>query len=103
MVTAINVQSEVGGNLAQILETIGTTIRERVKIKGEVRVLTAQGTMSAYVISFLPFGIAIAIYLINRPYIEGVLHGKWLFIPICAVLMIVSGYFTMMKMIEIEV
>ncbi|MBI3968879.1 MAG: type II secretion system F family protein [Chloroflexi bacterium] len=103
MVTAINVQSEVGGNLAQILETIGMTIRERVRIKGEVKVLTAQGTMSGYVISFLPVGIALAIYMINRPYIEGVLSGKWLVIPICAGLMIVSGYFTMMKMIEIEV
>ena len=54
LITAINVQHEVGGNLSEILDSIGFTIRERVRILGEVRALTAQGMMSGYVISFLP-------------------------------------------------
>ena len=51
VVTAINVQREVGGNLAEILDVISFTIRERVRIKGEIRTLTAQGRYSGYVIS----------------------------------------------------
>lgn len=54
VVTAVNIQREVGGNLAEILETIGHTIRERIKLKGEIRVLTAQGRMTGYLISGLP-------------------------------------------------
>src|SRR5258707_13624778 len=54
VVTAVNIQREVGGNLAEILETISHTIRERVKLKGEIRVLTSQGRMTGYLISGLP-------------------------------------------------
>jgi tight adherence protein B len=57
-VTAVNIQREVGGNLAEILEVISHTIRERIKLKGEIRVLTAQGRMTGYLISFLPIGLA---------------------------------------------
>ena len=54
LVTAINIQHEVGGNLAQILTTIGHTIRERVRIKGEIRVLIAQVQISGYIITAMP-------------------------------------------------
>jgi tight adherence protein B len=50
-VTAIKVQQEVGGNLAEVLDTISFTIRERVRIKGEIRALTAQARASGYVVS----------------------------------------------------
>lgn len=104
MVTAINVQMEVGGNLAQILETIGNTIRERVRIKGEVKVLTAQQSLSGCVISGLPVALAGGLYLLNRPYMEGFFKpGPFLCMPICAGLLIVGGYFAMQKMMEIEV
>src|SRR5919206_334720 len=68
MITAINIQHEVGGNLSQILETIAHTIRERVRIKGEIQVLTAQGRISAYVITGLPIALAIIITIINPTY-----------------------------------
>ena len=55
MITAINVQHEVGGNLAEILDIISHTIRERVRIQGEIKTLTAQGEITGYVISGLPF------------------------------------------------
>ncbi len=57
MTTAIIIQSQVGGNLAEILDSIAFTIRERVRIKGEIRTLTAQGRMSGYVVGFLPIGL----------------------------------------------
>ena len=58
MATAINIQHTVGGNLAEILDSIAYTIRERVRIKGEIRTLTAQQRLSGYVVGFLPIGLA---------------------------------------------
>ena len=57
MVTAISIQYSVGGNLAEILDSIAYTIRERVRIKGEIRTLTAQQRMSGYVVGFLPIAL----------------------------------------------
>jgi len=57
MATAITIQYQVGGNLAEILDTIAFTIRERVRIQGEIRVLTAQQRLSGYVVAFLPIGL----------------------------------------------
>jgi tight adherence protein B len=64
MVTAVIIQYQVGGNLAEILDTIAFTIRERVRIKGEIRTLTAQQRMSGYVVGFLPIGLMVIISLI---------------------------------------
>jgi tight adherence protein B len=58
MATAINIQHTVGGNLAEILDSIAYTIRERIRIQGEIRTLTAQQRMSGYVVGFLPIGLA---------------------------------------------
>jgi len=58
MATAISIQHTVGGNLAEILDSIAFTIRERVRIKGEIRTLTAQQRLSGYVVGFLPIALA---------------------------------------------
>lgn len=58
MATAIAIQHTVGGNLAEILDSIAFTIRERVRIQGEIRTLTAQQRLSGYVVGFLPIGLA---------------------------------------------
>jgi tight adherence protein B len=58
MATAISIQHQVGGNLAEILDSISYTIRERIRIKGEIRTLTAQQRLSGYVVGFLPIGLA---------------------------------------------
>jgi tight adherence protein B len=57
MATAITIQHQVGGNLAEILDSIAYTIRERVRIKGEINTLTAQQRMSGYVVGFLPLAL----------------------------------------------
>ena len=58
MVTAVLIQRQIGGNLAEILDNISSTIRQRVKMKGEIKTLTAQGRMSGWVIGGLPFVLA---------------------------------------------
>ncbi|MCC6612172.1 MAG: type II secretion system F family protein [Anaerolineae bacterium] len=69
IITAVNIQREVGGNLAEILDVIGYTIRERIKLKGEIRVLTAQGRITGYLISFLPIALALFLNTINPGYV----------------------------------
>ncbi len=108
LITAVNIQHEVGGNLAQILETIGHTIRERVRIKGEIQVLTAQGRISAYVITALPILLAVAITLINPEYMApmfkfGLPPQAWCCLPVAALTMIIIGFFVIMKIVDIEV
>jgi tight adherence protein B len=108
LITAVNIQHEVGGNLAQILETIGHTIRERVRIKGEIAVLTAQGRISAYVITALPILLAIGITLLNPDYMApmfkfGLPPQAWCCLPVSALTMIVIGFFVIMKIVDIEV
>jgi tight adherence protein B len=73
MVTAINIQSQVGGNLATVLDSIAFTIRERVRIQGEIQTLTAMQRYSGYVITLLPVGLAGILFLISPSYIGGML------------------------------
>ena len=111
VITAMNVQREVGGNLAEILDTISHTIRERVRLKGEIRVLTAQMDVSATFLSVLPVGVIFFLYLVNRDYItilvskesnSGVIPCGYVSLAVAAIL-IVSGYFVIKKMGNIEV
>jgi tight adherence protein B len=106
VVTAINVQREVGGNLSEILDTISFTIRERVRIKGEIRVMTASVRTSGAVLSLIPVFLSLALWFVSPEYIgsffdRGPLCG-WLAVG-TIVGMIASGYFVMMKIADIEV
>jgi tight adherence protein B len=106
VVTAVNVQREVGGNLSEILDTISFTIRERVRIKGEIRVLTATVRTSATVLSLIPVFLTIALWFVSPEYLmsffdRGPFCG-WLAV-VTVVGMIVSGYMVMMKIADIEV
>ncbi len=108
LITAVNIQMEVGGNLAQILDTIGHTIRERVRIKGEIQTLTAQGRISAWVITGLPVGLAIFISMVNPDYMAplftlGMPPEAWCCLPVTGAVMIVIGYFVIMRIIDIDV
>ncbi|MBL7942971.1 MAG: type II secretion system F family protein, partial [Flavobacteriales bacterium] len=106
VITAINVQREVGGNLSEILDNISFTIRERIRIKGEVRVLTAQVRASGSVLSLIPFGLTLILWFLNPDYLLSVTQGGPLCTGaiICVVLgLISSSYFIMMKIADIEV
>jgi tight adherence protein B len=74
MVTAINIQSQVGGNLATVLDAIAFTIRERVRIQGEIQTLTAMQRYSGYVIVLLPVGLAGVLFLISPSYMGPMLR-----------------------------
>lgn len=103
LVTAINVQHEVGGNLAQILQILGHTIRERVRIKGEIQVLTAQQRISGIVISGMPVALSGLIFMMNPTYMMALFVWPWICMPIASGIMIVIGYLVMRKITAIEV
>jgi tight adherence protein B len=107
VVTAMNVQREVGGNLAEILEKISHTIRERVRVKGEIRVLTSQVMMSGRILAGMPVAVIILMYFINRQYMMRFFNPETRMYGIPALIigavMIVIGYFMMTKIASIEV
>jgi tight adherence protein B len=103
LVTAINIQHEVGGNMAQILDVIGETIRERVRIKGEINVLTAQGSMSGYIISGLPVALTAFLFVTNRSYMSSLFTFPWVCMPIAGAAMVIAGFFAMRKIVQIDV
>jgi tight adherence protein B len=107
VVTAVNVQREVGGNLAEILETISHTIRERIRIKGEIRALTAQVVYSGSFLAILPVILSLILFAVNRPYMMQFFNPetRTCGIPmlICGGIMIIIGYIVMRKIADIEV
>jgi tight adherence protein B len=105
VVTAINVQREVGGNLAEIMDVISYTIRERVRIKGEIRALTAQAIYSGRALALMPIGLLCILYFLNRTYVmEFFKNGFCGWIPlVVAALLIIFGYFVMTRIANVEV
>ncbi len=111
MATAINIQHSVGGNLAEILDSIAFTIRERVRIKGEIRTLTAQQRLSGYVVGGLPFGLAAFIYLAAPTFFDPMFDDKvavaglpaGIIILGAGVLMMMLGFMAIRKIVDIEV
>jgi len=70
VVTAVAIHRTVGGNLAEILDNIAHTIRERIRIKGEIKTLTAQASASGTLITILPIGLAIFLYFVTPAYFK---------------------------------
>ena len=107
VITAINVQREVGGNLAEILDTISHTIRERIRVKGEIRVLTTQTMYSGRMLSMLPVFVIVVLYFLNREYMMEFFkpeNGICGFLALgLASLLIGGGYLAMNKLAQIEV
>ncbi len=104
VVTAINVQYELGGNLAQTLETITETIRDRVRIKREIRSLTGQQRATAYLLAIMPVATGAILYVLNPSYIGRLFEpGLIRILPIGAIAMEALGFMIMRKIIAIEV
>lgn len=103
-VIAVLIQRETGGNLSELLTSISAIIRDRIKLMGQIRVLSAEGKMSAWVLSLLPFGAAAMIQLTNPKFLE-VLYtdpaGQKMLMA--AALMMVFGILVMRKIIRIRV
>jgi tight adherence protein B len=104
MVTAVQIHRVVGGNLAEILDTIAFTIRERIRIQGEIRTLTAQARASGYIITGLPFALALILTFISPSYITPLFH-EWLGYVLIGMglISIAIGYGIISKITNIEV
>jgi tight adherence protein B len=103
-VIAINVQRQVGGNLAEVLDIVSATVRERAYIHRQVQVLSAEGRLSVWILSVLPFGIMLYISIVNPDYIEPLfttLFGKVLLVT--GGLWMGLGIFVMSRMVKIDV
>ncbi|MBX0327043.1 type II secretion system F family protein [Oscillochloris sp. ZM17-4] len=104
VVTAIKINGRVGGNLTEILESISVTIRERDKLRREVRVITSMQRMSSYVIGGLPFGLAGILFMINPKYMGKLFEpGITLCIPVGAAVSAVIGFLVIQKIADIKV
>jgi tight adherence protein B len=111
MATAISIQHTVGGNLAEILDSIAYTIRERIRIKGEIKTLTAQQRLSGYVVGFLPIGLAGFLFVaapnfmnamfLNPPEVLGLPAG--VVILIFGGFMMFIGFMLIRRIVDIEV
>lgn len=104
MVTAINVQREVGGNLAEVLDAISHTIRERIRIKGEIRAQTAYGRGAGTLLTIVPVALAAVIYLITPDFMSLLFTHNCGYVMIgVAVLGIIAGFFVIRKIVDIDV
>ncbi len=111
MATAISIQHTVGGNLAEILDSIAYTIRERIRIKGEIRTLTAQQRLSGYVVGFLPIGIALFLFIAAPTFLEPMFKNPPGIIGLPAGVIILAfggfmmfiGFMAIRRIVDIEV
>jgi len=111
VVTAIQIQSQVGGNLATVLDSIAFTIRERIRIIGEINTLTAMQRYSGYVITLLPIGLGALLFLISPSYITVMFESppEMLGLPMGVVFFIVGlismgiGYLLIRRVVDIKV
>lgn len=104
VVTAVIIQRQVGGNLAEVLDNIAHTIRERIRIKGEIKTITAQGKISGLVIGMLPPALAAILTTINPSYLKELFtHPLGWNMLAAAVVMEIVGILLIRKIVNIEV
>ena len=110
MTTAITIQHQVGGNLAEILDSIAYTIRERIRIMGEIRTLTAQQRMSGYVVAGLPIFLVVILSVIAPTFMEPMFGDPTIGgIPVGVIIlglgavMMVTGFLLIRRIVDIEV
>lgn len=105
VITAVNIQREVGGNLAEILDVISNTIRERIKLKGEIRVLTSQGRITGLIISGMPIVLALLLNVMNPGFIGPMFEDRMCGWPMLGVGLALIGIGTavIQKIVDIEI
>ena len=104
LVTAININSQVGGNLVTMLQSVTATIRDRIRLFGEIRALTAQQRYNSYILTLLPFAFAGLMFLMNPNYIKKLFEpGIALCFPIGALISIFFGNIVIRKVSRIQV
>lgn len=103
LVSAFNIQRQVGGNLAEILENINSTLKERIRIKGEIKVMTATGRISGIIIGLLPVIMLGALMLINPSYVKMFFEtAVGIFMLVVAAVMEMTGFLVVKKIVNIK-
>jgi tight adherence protein B len=103
-VLAVNIQREVGGNLAEILDNVADTLRERATIRRQIRVLTSEGRLSAWVLALLPVGIGLYMFAVNPDYITLLFTTTiGIVMLIVAMCLLAVGIYWMRKIVDIDV
>lgn len=111
MITAVLIQREIGGSLAEILETIAAVIRERIRIKGEIRTLTTQGRMTGILMGMMPISLGLMLHFVTKwvapndpSFVEPLIHTpQGITMLIIAAVMQALGFATIMKIVAIKV
>jgi tight adherence protein B len=104
IVTAISVQYEMGGNLAAVLEIIGETIRDRIRILREIRVFTAQQRLTGYILAAAPLLLALVISILSPGYFAPLFQpGPVQLLPVIGAGMMVAGFVIIRRIVDIEV
>ncbi|MGO4590801.1 type II secretion system F family protein [Paenarthrobacter sp. 2TAF44] len=100
---AIQINREVGGDLAEVLEQVAGTIRERSEIKAHVKALSAEGKMSAYILMALPVGVALLLTIMNPHYMSVfVQHPLGIAMLVASAVLFVIGGFWMSRTVKIK-
>lgn len=104
VVMAVRIQREVGGNLAEVLNQVSATIRERAYLRRQVKTLSAEGVLSAWILGLLPVGVGLFLVVTRPTYLAPMVTSLfgWVLLLIAAVLMAV-GTFWMRKLVKMEV
>lgn len=103
-ITALLIQRETGGNLAEVMEKISGLMRERATLKGEIETLTAESKLSARILGALPFVVFGAVNLLNPGFMKPMLEtnaGPWIFAG--AAVTVGFGYWIMMRIADIDI
>lgn len=104
IVSVFKIHSRVGGNLATVLDTVSATIRERVRLRREIQVITSMQRYSSYVLGFLPVGMGLVLMVINPGYIMELFHWNILLcIPVGAALMTIMGFMVIRKIADVKI
>jgi len=104
VVTAVSIQRQVGGNLSEVLDKIGGTIKERIRLQGEIRTLTTQGRFSGWIVSLLPMGLAVLFQLVSPGYLTPLwAHPVGWFLLFLGIVMQGIGIFMIRNMVNLEV
>ncbi len=103
VITAVNINNRVGGNLATMLEAVVGTIRERVRLFAEIRALTSQQRFSGYLLTLLPFIIVAVLFIISPDYISRLFQPGLICVPIGALFLVLLGNIIIRMMVKIDV
>ena len=102
-VAAVRIQQEAGGNLASLFDTLADTMVQRLRLRREVRTLTAEGRLSAYILGLMPLLLGILIFTINRAYMDVLFQtfaGKVMLLG--SLVLQIIGFYWMYRIVKIE-